>query len=70
MNKPLLKCNLEFSVNFLMFLSLLFTKKNGTSLEIGSKSIGSKPEPYPTKTERRTRSASGPAHLPKSVTFI
>ena len=38
--------------------------KFGKSLELGSTSIGSKPEPYPTKTESINRRVRGPAHLP------
>ena len=41
-----------------MECSLLF----GTSLELGSASKGSKPEPYPIKAESRNMHASGPTH--------
>ena len=66
---------ITFFIEFLLFMapvspvfytveSMRLPCKFGKSLELGSTSIGSKPEPYPTKTESINRRIWGPAHLP------
>ena len=57
----------DLIIHSLTLFSLLF----GTSVGIGRRSKGSKPESYPIKMESRNRCASGPAHhTHKFVTFI